>query len=492
MGIPANQRGPFRPMRFEATIEDCIVSGELPDGLEGGFYRNGPTWRRPNKQGLETVYTIDGMVQGLVFRDGKVEFRNRWVRTPKFVAEERAGRSLFSYADGKFDDWRAWGLGDAIRDEHNAGIPQGVANINAMPFNGEVLALSEQGCPPIALDPITLETKGIVPWSSQLSDGLFEKVCFGDGAFGPHPKWDEVKEELWSCTYRDRKPFISVHCVTLDGVVRTKHLDDGPYCAIAHDMWITENYAIVAFAPFLQDRARIAQGRGLYGWDVNLPTVIAVIRRDDIDGPVQWIEADFEPEYIMHTLSANETDGKIVLDGPIFNSPPFKTDEVFPPGGPFVPFWQVGTTCIGRWVLDLEKGKATSEHLSDIPAELPKIDERFWGKPYEWGFYIAGEQVNDGMRMNTVLRRNVHTGKEDSYTIKHDRPIGVYESVFVPRSPDAPEGDGYLITPVSYFNERHTDFMIFNAEDLPAGPIAKVELPFAVGWTPHGHWMDFH
>jgi carotenoid cleavage dioxygenase len=96
------------------------------------------------------------------------------------------------------------------------------------------------------------------------------------------------------------------------------------------------------------------------------------------------------------------------------------------------------------------------------------------------------------MRMNTVMRRNVHTGKEDSYTITHDRPIGVYESVFVPRAPDAPEGDGYLITPVSYFNERHTDFMIFNAEDLPSGPVAKVVLPFAVGWTPHGHWMDFH
>jgi carotenoid cleavage dioxygenase len=45
---------------------------------------------------------------------------------------------------------------------------------------------------------------------------------------------------------------------------------------------------------------------------------------------------------------------------------------------------------------------------------------------------------------------------------------------------------------VSHFNERHTDFMIFNAEDLSSGPVAKVELPFAVGWTPHGHWMDFH
>ena len=99
MGVPRSQRGPFTPMRFEATIT----------GLRGSFYRNGPTWRRPNKQGCETAYTMDGMVQGLVFRDGRIEFRNRWVRTPKFLAEERA-RSLFSYTDGDFGDWRSWGL----------------------------------------------------------------------------------------------------------------------------------------------------------------------------------------------------------------------------------------------------------------------------------------------------------------------------------------------------------------------------------------------
>ncbi|MDT5242440.1 MAG: hypothetical protein QOD97_4638, partial [Mycobacterium sp.] len=24
-----------------------------------------------------------------------------------------------------------------------------------------------------------------------------------------------------------------------------------------------------------------------------------------------------------------------------------------------------------------------------------------------------------------------------------------------------------------------------------AGPVARIELPFQIGWTPHGHWMDF-
>jgi carotenoid cleavage dioxygenase-like enzyme len=53
---------PFRPMRSEATAEECIViHGEIPKG----FYRAGPTWKR------------------LVFEDGRADSRNRWVRTPR-------------------------------------------------------------------------------------------------------------------------------------------------------------------------------------------------------------------------------------------------------------------------------------------------------------------------------------------------------------------------------------------------------------------------
>ena len=35
--------GAFRPMRFEATVEDCVTTfGENPRELSGGFYRVGP------------------------------------------------------------------------------------------------------------------------------------------------------------------------------------------------------------------------------------------------------------------------------------------------------------------------------------------------------------------------------------------------------------------------------------------------------------------
>src|SRR3546814_11210070 len=90
-----------------------------------------PTWRRPSKQGLESAYTIDGMMQGLIFRDGRADFLNRWVRTPKFLAEERAGRALFEWSDGPFGDWRSWGLGGVVCDAYTHNIPQGRSAILA-------------------------------------------------------------------------------------------------------------------------------------------------------------------------------------------------------------------------------------------------------------------------------------------------------------------------------------------------------------------------
>src|SRR3546814_15684636 len=100
---------------------------------------------------------------------------------------------------------------------------------------------------------------------------------------------------------------------------------------------------------------------------------------------------------------------------------------------------------------------------------------------YRWGFMVTGERFKSGMRINSSVRRDVITGKEESYTVTADHPIGVYESVFAPRSPDAPEGDGYLITPVAHFTKKWSEFLIFDTQDISSGPIARIELPFLMG-----------
>jgi carotenoid cleavage dioxygenase len=95
------------------------------------------------------------------------------------------------------------------------------------------------------------------------------------------------------------------------------------------------------------------------------------------------------------------------------------------------------------------------------------------------------------MSMNSLVVHDMKTHSEQEFRIRHDRPAAVLEATFAPRSKDAPEGDGYIIVPVSKWADNTSEFQIFDTYDITAGPICRIELPFHMGWTPHGHWMDF-
>lgn len=487
VAIPRDIRleGPFAPMRFEADVDDCVVSrGEVPVDLVGGFYRSGPTWKRPTKQGCNGHWTMDGMVQALIFRgDGRVDFKNRWVRTPKYLLEERHGRGLFEWSDG-FDDYRCYGLGEVKRDEYTTGVPPGTNWVNAIPFGGDVLLSAEQGGPPIAVDPLTLETKGYVPWSSKLSQGMIEPACFGDGAFAAHPKWDPDTGELYGWTYRDTRPFATLHWVQPNGTVRSRALWDAPHASTLHDMWLTPDYMVLPFLPLYPSLERCKKGLSVFGWNPDLPIVLALVRRDDFDGDIRWIHAEIEPQYVMHTISGNQDGDKLILDAPIYDRQPFPLEDEVALGTSWL---QLRPGRLGRWTVDLKTGHTTSERLDDRTVEFPKVDERFYGKDYRHAFLLAGESY---LHLGTIIKKDVITGAEQAYDVKQKEIVAVWEPTFAPRAPHSPEGDGYLIVPVSQFTDNRSKFLLFDTSDLSQGPVAQIDLPFQIGFTPHGHWLD--
>ena len=64
------------------------------------------------------------------------------------------------------------------------------------------------------------------------------------------------------------------------------------------------------------------------------------------------------------------------------------------------------------------------------------------------------------------------------------------EATFVPRKPGAPEGDGYLIGVASQMKEAgRSDLIIVDTQDLAAGPIATVHMPYRVVGQIHGLWV---
>lgn len=141
--------GADAPCRFEAEVYHCQVFGEIPKDLDGTYYRTmpDPVWNpgHPNDNYLNG----DGVVGALRFFNGHVDFKQRFVRTRKFVIERAARKNLFGKFRNRF-------TADA-RVENEI---RSTGNTHVILWNKQLIALKEDSVP-YALDPNTLDTIGM-------------------------------------------------------------------------------------------------------------------------------------------------------------------------------------------------------------------------------------------------------------------------------------------------------------------------------------------
>jgi carotenoid cleavage dioxygenase len=136
------------PVRFEGEILDLEIEGDMPADLDGAFYRVQPDPQFPPRLGNDIAFNGDGAISMFRFKGGKVDFRQRWVRTDKFDLERKAGHALFGAYRNPLTD-----------DESVKGRYRGTANTNIFGFGKTLYALKEDS-PAVAMNPVTLETKG--------------------------------------------------------------------------------------------------------------------------------------------------------------------------------------------------------------------------------------------------------------------------------------------------------------------------------------------
>ena len=79
---------------------------------------------------------------------------------------------------------------------------------------------------------------------------------------------------------------------------------------------------------------------------------------------------------------------------------------------------------------------------------------------------------------STVGHVNVKTGAIDKW--EHGQAISCQEPQFVPRAPDAPEGDGWILSILNRLDAGHSEVGVFDALDIAKGPIARFHLPVRV------------
>jgi len=88
---------------------------------------------------------------------------------------------------------------------------------------------------------------------------------------------------------------------------------------------------------------------------------------------------------------------------------------------------------------------------------------------------------------NSYGRFDLHANKLDRYFAGETHSL--QECCFIPRSANAPEGDGYLIGVASNYAEMRSELVVVDAQRLEDGEIARVILPFRAGPQVHGIWV---
>ena len=141
-----------------------------------------------------------------------------------------------------------------------------------------------------------------------------------------------------------------------------------------------------------------------------------------------------------------------------------------------------------RWTIDTLASSVKEEQLDDRWSDFPRIDDRLIGQPARYGYSMALNLVTDGVQFGTELYKyDMESG--DSWTHNFGPATRPGEPVFVPRSADAGEDDGYVVAFVHDEQADQSSFVVLDARDFDGEPVAKVTMPQRVPYGAHGAWL---
>jgi carotenoid cleavage dioxygenase len=129
------------------------------------------------------------------------------------------------------------------------------------------------------------------------------------------------------------------------------------------------------------------------------------------------------------------------------------------------------------------------ETLNDRDIQFPRPDDRLMTRKSRQSFANINLKSRDGRveGMDAVLRFDTVSGSEDIWHFGAGAAAG--ELVFAPRIGGTEEADGYAMTLVHPAGSSTTELAIFAAQDIAAGPIARVLIPFRV---PSGFHCNYY
>jgi carotenoid cleavage dioxygenase len=456
-------RGAYGPVFDEMNEANLRVTGEIPAALTGVYMRNGANPQFA-PMGRYHWFDGDGMIHAVYLENGKARYKNRWIETPGLRHEREQEKALFGgILNFQFPP-------EDIMAE--CGIFKNAANTNIIRHADKILGLWEGGPP----SEITreLDTVGIMDYAGKL-----------EGSMTAHPKWCPETGELIIIGYDPigGQPFLRYHVADKHGNLVHSTPITIPEGVMMHDFLTTRNYSIIFDLPAVI--AAAMEGKSM--WQPDLGARIGVMPRHGSDADVRWF--DIDPCYVFHFLNAWEevgSDGheRIVAYGCRMPNVDldFEATGDAPSG-----IAAVDGVGMAKWTIDLTTGTVKEEMIHDLRSDFPRLHDDLLGLKHRYGFASATLDGPMGLGFNGIIRYDLEGGSDQTFAFGPGTTIG--EAV-VADDPTRPgELGAYVMVYATDLAAMTTDFCIFNAEDIAAGPVARVHLPQRVPAGFHGNWM---
>lgn len=447
----------------------CEVEGRLPE-LNGTLYRVGPGLydRGPDRKRM--MLDGDGMVQALSLRNGRAHYRNRYVRTAKFLAEERAGRFLYP-------TFSTHGSGPL---HHNLGLNiANQANTTVIEWAGRLYACDE-GQKPYEL------TSGL----DTIGEGVLDTEQ-PELRYWAHWKLDAVHQRLHLLSIvPGPKPMAQVVSLDTTGQVAERQTISLPRRVYIHDWFVTEGYFALLLHPAfisLPCMLEILIGKNTFAsaveWRPEQGSVLTIAKRGD--DAVRNLSV--HPVWMWHAINAFEDGRDLVLDyigGELGgglggdDSPLFRVMRGVDPGMP------EGAVNWPRRLRVRPDSDTPEERdlATDGNFELPCVSAAERGRAYSQAYMIQAEPGEIFAHSLCEL---------DGRTLAARRyDCAPHEFCSEPVICDEVDGSAgrYLLTQVYSGQDKRSYFALFDRQDFTAGPMAKIHLRHHVPLSFHGYW----
>jgi all-trans-8'-apo-beta-carotenal 15,15'-oxygenase len=472
----------YRSLKSESEYWIDDIEGEIPATLQGTLFRNGPGMLDVNEQRIRHPFDGDGMICAISFKDGRAHFRNRYVRTACFQAEQKAGKILYR---GVFGTQRS---GGALNNAFDFKL-KNIANTQVIYWGQKLLALWE-AAEPHRLDPATLETIGLEQFDGKLGAG---EPFAAHPWIDPSSKFDHGNPTLVNFSIKaGLSATLTLYELNLAGEIIHSHRYPLPGFAFIHDFAVTPNYCIffnnpVAFNPLPFVLGFKGAGECIK-FQSDQPTKMIVVPRDGQGQPTIY---EMQSGFVFHHANAYETESGLVVDSVCYGDLP-----QVEPGADFldVNFANLQPGQLWRFTVDTTTGQVKSELKLPRCCEFPSLHPALVGQDYRYT-YLAGANQIDGMNapLQGVSKIDVKTGEETFWSAA---PAAfVNEPVFIPRSPadessgchtqvHGAEDEGWVLTMIYDGVRDKSAIVILDATTMT--PVARLNLKHHVPYGLHG------